>query len=59
MAKSELKGGSMDAATKCAHSSRTAPAGTFHGGKPPSGPKPEPSKLNGVPAIKEKGISGR
>jgi len=57
MSKSELKGGSMDAATKCAHGSRTAPAGSYKGGKPPSGPKPEPVKLNGVPAPKMGGTS--
>lgn len=57
MSKSDLKGGSMDAATKCAHGARTAPAGTYKGGKPPPGPKPEPQKLNGVPTIREKGVS--
>lgn len=50
-------GSDMKAATGCAHRSRTAPAGTFHGGKPPSGPKPVPAKLNGVPAPKSKGVS--
>lgn len=57
MMKSELKGGSMSAAVNCAQGSRTAPAGSYKGGKPPSGPKPEPQKLNGVPAIKTGGTS--
>lgn len=53
-----LKDGSnMKVATGCAEKSRTAKAGTFHGGKPPSGPKKEPSKVNGVPLIKESGTS--
>lgn len=57
MSKSDLKGGSMDAATKCAHGARTAPAGSYKGGMPPPGPKAEPQKLNGVPTIREKGVS--
>ncbi len=42
----------MKSATKCADRARTAPAGSYHGGKPPAGPKPVGSKLNGVPAPK-------
>ena len=53
-----LKDGSnMKVATGCAEKSRTAKAGTFHGGKPPSGPKKEPTKVNGVPFIKTSGTS--
>ncbi len=55
MSKSDLKGGSMSAAVNCAQSARTKPAG----GKvaAPPGPKPEPVKLNGVPAPKMGGTS--
>jgi hypothetical protein len=49
---SNLKG-AVDFA-KCARSDK---AGSFHGGKPPPGPKKEPSRLNGVPAPKERGVS--
>jgi hypothetical protein len=53
-----LKDGSnMKVATGCAHASRSAKAGTFHGGMPPPGPKAEPVKLNGVKAPKERGVS--
>lgn len=49
----------MKSATGCAHDSRTAKAGTYDGGKPPSGPKREPSRLNGVPTIRQSGVSGK
>lgn len=53
-----LKDGSnMKEATRCAEEARTAKAGTFHGGKPPNGPKPEPTRVNGVPLIGGKGVS--
>jgi hypothetical protein len=53
-----LKDGSnMKVATGRAHASRTAKAGAFHGGTPPSGPKKEPTRVNGVPLIKERGTS--
>ena len=53
-----LKDGSdMKVATGCAHGSRTAPAGKYDGGKPPSGPKPTGWKLNGVKPPREKGVS--
>lgn len=44
-------------ATGFASKSRTAKAGEFHGGKPPMGPKPEPVKVNGIKAPKERGMS--
>ena len=44
-------------AAECAHNSRTAPAGSFAGGKPPSGPRPEPVRTNGVRAPKERNLS--
>ncbi|WP_433705810.1 hypothetical protein [Paraburkholderia sacchari] len=50
-------GGNPKYAANCAHASRTAPAGKFDGGKPPAGPKPEPVRLNGVKAPKERGMS--
>jgi hypothetical protein len=53
-----LKDGSnMKAAVGCAEGSRKAKAGTYHGGKPPSGPKAEPVKVNGIKAPKERGLS--
>ena len=52
-----LKDGSnLGCATNCAHNSRTAKAGSYDGGKPPSGPKAEPVKINGVPKIPSKGV---
>lgn len=55
-----LKDGSnMNYATNCASNSRTARAGSYDGGKPPSGPKPEPVRTNGVPSIKQSGVSGK
>jgi hypothetical protein len=55
---SGLKDGSnMKAATGCAHAARTAKAGSFHGGKPPAGPKKEPTLTNGIKAPKERGVS--
>ncbi|CAG4900686.1 hypothetical protein [Paraburkholderia saeva] len=55
---SGLKDGSnMKVATGCAHASRTAKAGSFHGGKPPSGPKTEPTLTNGIRTPKERGTS--
>ena len=49
-------GSNMKAATGLAHSARTAKAGAFKGGTPPSGPKAEPSRLNGVPKVGGKGV---
>lgn len=58
MSKSGLKDGSdMGVATGCAHKSRTAKAGQFDGGKPPSGPKAEPVRVNGIRTPKESGVS--
>jgi len=51
------KDSNMKAAANCAHASRTAKAGAFHGGTPPKGPKPEPVKINGIRAPKERGTS--
>jgi hypothetical protein len=50
-------GGDPKAAARCAHASRTAKAGSYDGGKPPSGPKPEPVRTNGIRAPKERGTS--
>lgn len=60
MSKSGLKDESnfTEAAT-CAENMRKAPAGTYHGGKPPSGPEKEPTLINKVPLIKQSGISGK
>jgi hypothetical protein len=44
-------------AANCARESREAKPGTFHGGKPPSGPKPEPVRVNGIRAPKDRGLS--
>ena len=55
----KLDAGNPGYAANCAHKSRTARAGEFDGGKPPSGPKSEPVKLNGVPKIKQSGVSGK
>lgn len=53
-----LKDGSdMKMAAGCAKSARTAKAGTYHGGKPPAGPKAEPTLTNGIRAPKERGTS--
>lgn len=49
----------MGSATGMAHKARTGKAGDFHGGTPPSGPKKEPTKVNGVPIIKQSGVSGK
>lgn len=57
--KRDLKGGSLSEGAKCAEEARKERAGSYKGGKPPSGPKAEPNKLNGVPLIREKGVSGR
>lgn len=46
-------------AMKVAKNSRTAKAGTFKGGTPPSGPKPEPVLTDKVPRIKSTGVSGK
>jgi hypothetical protein len=56
-----LKGncGEPGRAASFAQNSRTAKAGMFDGGTPPSGPKTEPVRLNGVPAPKAKGVSGK
>jgi hypothetical protein len=55
---SGLKDGSnMKAATGCAQASRTAKAGSFHGGPLPKGPKAGPVRTNGIKAPKEKGVS--
>jgi hypothetical protein len=47
---------SMKEATNCAHSARTAPANSRRPGAP-TGPKPEPVRVNGVPIIKTSGVS--
>lgn len=47
----------MKSATGMAHEARTSKAGTFHGGKPPSGPKKEPCLTNGVPNLPNRGTS--
>ena len=49
--------GNPSYAANCAKESRDAKAGAFNGGKPPSGPKAEPVRLNGVRAPKERGLS--
>lgn len=46
-------------AANCAHKSRTAKAGQFDGGTPPSGPKKEPTRINGVPKLPNRGVSGK
>ena len=58
MSKDSLKGncGEPGKAASFAERSRKAPAGQFDGGMPPSGPKSEPSKLNGVKPPKTTGI---
>lgn len=55
MASNKLKGGSVSEAASCAHKARTARANTL-GGNPPSGPKPEPVRLNGVPRVGGNGV---
>jgi len=55
---SGLKDGSnMKAATGLAHRARTGKPGEFDGGRPPSGPKKEPTRLNGVPKLPARGVS--
>lgn len=49
-----LRGGSAKDAAGCAHSARTAPANSNRS-VPPSGPKPEPARLNGVPRVGKNG----
>ena len=49
--------GDAQYAAECAHGARTAPAGSFAGGKPPSGPRPEPVRTNGIRAPKERNLS--
>lgn len=57
MSKTGLKdNGSMTDAVNMAMRARTAPANTM-ADMPASGPKPEPTMTNGVPAIKEKNMS--
>lgn len=51
--------GNPSYAANCAHSARTAKAGAYDGGKPPSGPKPEPVRINGVPKVGGKGVAGK
>lgn len=53
--KSQLKGGSFSEGARCAEHARTAPANTLKK-IPPSGPKPEPVRLNGVPKVGGNGI---
>jgi hypothetical protein len=53
--KSQLKGGSFSEGARCAEHARTAKANTLHK-TPPSGPKPEPVRLNGVPKVGGNGI---
>ncbi|HEY6019472.1 MAG TPA: hypothetical protein VIY48_06110 [Candidatus Paceibacterota bacterium] len=50
-------GGNMKAATEHVHRSRTAKADTMPDAMPPKGPKPEPVRVNGIKAPKERGIS--
>lgn len=47
------------AAAGLASKARTASAGAFHGGMPPSGPKKEPTLTNNVPSIKQTGVKGK
>lgn len=47
----------MGAATGMPHKARSTKAGTFHGGAVPSGPKKEPTRLNGVPKMPHRGTS--
>lgn len=55
MASKQLKGGSFSEAASCAQKSRTAKANSPRS-TPPSGPKAEPVRLNGVPKIGGNGI---
>jgi len=59
MSKYEGNKGNPGEAASCAGHARTAPAGSYNGGMPPSGPKKEPTRLNGVPTIKQSGVSGK
>jgi len=47
-------------ASSCAERARVASAGSYPGGMPPSGPKKEPVRLNGVPTVGSKngGLKG-
>ncbi|HVM93911.1 MAG TPA: hypothetical protein VMT67_13905 [Terriglobales bacterium] len=55
MSKSGLKDESNFAgAASCAERMRMAPAGSYPGGMPPSGPKPEPVRVNNVPMVGSK-----
>lgn len=47
----------LGTATGVATQSRTAKSGSFDGGTPPSGPKAEPVRVNGVPILKNSGVS--
>ena len=49
----------MKSATGMAHEARASKAGTFHGGVSPKGPAKEPCLTNGVPSIKQTGVSGK
>lgn len=51
----QLKGGSPSTGASYASGCRTAPANSMRK-VPPSGPKAEPVKTNGVPSIGGKGI---
>lgn len=53
--KSQLKGGSISEGASCAERARTAPANSLKK-IPPSGPKAEPVRLNGVPKVGGNGI---
>lgn len=48
--------GNPSSAASFAQQSRTARAGQFDGGKPPSGPKAEPCRINGVPKLPAKNV---
>lgn len=48
--------GNLSSAVGLAEKCRTAPANTMHM-PPPSGPKAEPVRTNGVPSISDKGVS--
>lgn len=51
----QLKGGNLKEGASFAHGCRAAPANSQRK-VPPSGPKAEPVKTNGVPSIGGKGI---
>jgi len=55
MSKSGLKDESnFTYAANCAKRAVESPAGSYPGGMPPSGPKAEPVRVNGVPMVGSK-----